>query len=409
MSLFQLGNKKYNKATEWVREHSFRIESLTECNGEDFKFLEKVLKDKRVVWLGENGHGIAEHSLLKTKLIHFLYQKMGFKVIAFESGFVEGYSSNYMKEALSVNELMDKSIFSLWKTEETYPLFELIKENSDLNLIGFDLQPSVKKSSIVAFINQLNINFPSEFIRSIQKVENTAISFYEQIGIYKATRKKVPKEILNNYFKTKKEQDKLIIHLQTMLKYLKREFERNGLSKEYAVIQKALENRQLFLNHLASRKRDFLKIRDRVMADNLEWICNELYPNEKIIIWAHNNHIYKNITSSYKPMGSLMSPKFERQSYYLGLFMYQGEVTFDKKTTQKLEKPPKNSIEDYMNHNPSPVSFLDFSKASLNRVNKWISRNTVILDSGMIHTFIIPKKQLDGIFFVKEVSPSRHI
>ena len=113
MSIFQLGNKKYNKITEWVREHSFGIESLTEYNKDDFQFLEKLLKNKRVVWLGENGHGIAEHSLLKTKIIHFLYRQMGFKVIAFESGLGESYSSNYVKEALSVNELMDKSIFSL--------------------------------------------------------------------------------------------------------------------------------------------------------------------------------------------------------------------------------------------------------------------------------------------------------
>ncbi|QGS69630.1 hypothetical protein CV093_19215 [Oceanobacillus sp. 143] len=204
MSFFQLGSKKYKKATDWVKEHSFGIESLTECNGDDFKFLEKVLKNKRVVWLGENGHGIAEHSLLKTKIIHFLYHQMGFKVIAFESGLGESYSSNYVKETLSVKELMDKSIFSLWKSEETYPLFELIRQNDDLNLIGFDMQPSVKKSSIAVFINQLNINFPSEFIRSIHKVEKTAIFWYEQLGVYKASRKKVPKEILNKYLKAKK-------------------------------------------------------------------------------------------------------------------------------------------------------------------------------------------------------------
>ncbi|QGS69629.1 hypothetical protein CV093_19210 [Oceanobacillus sp. 143] len=116
-----------------------------------------------------------------------------------------------------------------------------------------------------------------------------------------------------------------------MLKYLKREFERNELSKEYAVLLKILENRQLFFNHLAARSKDYLKIRDQVMAKNLEWICNELYPNEKIIVWAHNSHIYKNVTSSYKPMGSLMSPKLERQSYYLGLFMYQGKLRLIRK------------------------------------------------------------------------------
>ncbi len=52
---------------------------------------------------------------------------MGFKVIAFESGLTECFTSNYEKNELSVDELMDKSVISVWKTKETYPLFELIK------------------------------------------------------------------------------------------------------------------------------------------------------------------------------------------------------------------------------------------------------------------------------------------
>ena len=80
MSIFQLVDKKYFKNTEWVKEHSYGIESLHKCDKDHFQFLEKPLQNKRIVWLGENGHGIAEHSLLKSKLIHFLYHKMGFKV-----------------------------------------------------------------------------------------------------------------------------------------------------------------------------------------------------------------------------------------------------------------------------------------------------------------------------------------
>ncbi|WP_277586280.1 hypothetical protein [Psychrobacillus antarcticus] len=102
MEIFQSMNKKYTKATEWVTENSYEIDSLTECEIEYFLFLEQVLKDKRIVWLGENGHGIAEHSSLKSNLINFLYSKMGFKVVAFESGLSECYCSNYLKDKLCV-------------------------------------------------------------------------------------------------------------------------------------------------------------------------------------------------------------------------------------------------------------------------------------------------------------------
>ena len=42
--------------------------------------------------------------------------------------------------------------------------------------------------------------------------------------------------------------------------------------------------------------------------------------------------------------------------------MYQGEVTFDKKTFQKLGKPPKKSLEDYINRDQLPYHFLIFPK-----------------------------------------------
>ena len=60
---------------------------------------------------------------------------------------------------------MDKSIFSLWKSEETHSLFELVKENYDMNLIGFDFQPSVKQSLFVEFLVKINVDLPSEFFK----------------------------------------------------------------------------------------------------------------------------------------------------------------------------------------------------------------------------------------------------
>ena len=411
MSIFQVMNKKYSKSTEWVMENSYGIESLTECEMDHFHFLEQVLKDKRIVWLGENGHGIAEHSLLKSKLINFLYHRMGFKVIAFESGFSECYTSNYLKNQLTVNELMAKSIFSLWKTEETLPLFQLIKENNELQLIGFDCQPSSKESLLSDFLDNINIDFPSLIKEKIIKVEEMTTAWNWKIGKYKAIRKKVPKEISIDFQNDKKVLDDLIDQINMQLETWKEEFIRKDLYLSYTVIQKILDNKQKFIENLDTKYRDYLRVRDQIMAENLEWICNELYPNEKIIIWAHNTHIYKNIKSlnGYKPMGSLMSPDLTDQSYYLGLYMYEGKAALNNGDVYDLRKPPKKSLEDYMNHNQSDVSFLDFSSIQRNESNKWIFNKTYIMESGTMEQLITPVDQLDGVFFVKKVSPPRYI
>lgn len=411
MSIFQSMNNKYSKAIEWVKENSYGIESLSDCEMDHFHFLEQVLKDKRIVWLGENGHGIAEHSLLKSKLINFLYYRMGFKVVAFESGFSECFSSNYLKDQLTVNELMVKSVFSLWKTEETLPLFQQIKANNDLQLIGFDFQQSSKESLFLDFLDSIDIDFPSAFKENIKKIDELTIDWYRNIGIYKESRKKVPKDISIDFQRNRKVFIDLITQINVQLEIWKEEFIRKNLYIPYVVIQKILDNKQKFIEKLDTKHRDYLKVRDQIMAENLEWICNELYPNEKIIIWAHNTHIYKNFQrlNCYKPMGSLMSTDLTKQSYYLGLFMYEGKAALNNGIVYNLRKPPKKSLEDYMNHNQSQVSFLDFSKKLPNDINKWIFNRTYIMESGTMEQLITPAEQLDGIFFVKKVSPPRYL
>ncbi|MBS4192863.1 erythromycin esterase family protein [Bacillus sp. FJAT-49705] len=410
MKNFQFINRKYNRSVEWVKEHSFGIDTLTQVKMDEFHFLEKVLKNKRIVWMGENGHGIAEHNLLKSKLIEFLYHKMGFKVIAFESGLSECYSSNHLKNSLSVNELMDKSIYSLWKTEETISLFKLIKE-TDLNLLGFDFQPSTKQNLFLEFLESIDIDIPVEFKMSVKRVDEGTLDWYKRIGEYKARRKKVPKTIFQEFQGDQKELIEEITELNHTLRDLEEEFVRKDLHVLYNVIQKVLDNKHRFLNFLSVDRRSYLKFRDQVMADNIKWICNELYPNDRIIIWAHNSHIFKSYetSSKYKPMGSLMSPDIVNQSYYLGLFMYEGKAALDKGTIYDVRKPPKKSLEDYMNHNTTSISFLDFSHASRSESNKWIFSKTLILESGTMQKLIIPAEQMDGIFFIKKVSPPHYL
>ncbi|MDG5473188.1 erythromycin esterase family protein [Jeotgalibacillus sp. ET6] len=410
MKNFQFINRKYNRSAEWVKEHSIGMETLIDVKMEDFHFLERVLKNKRIVWMGENGHGVAEHNLLKSKLIEFLYHKMGFKVIAFESGLSECYSSNFLKQKLSVNELMDKSIYSLWKTEETVSLFKLIKE-TDLNLLGFDFQPSTNQNLFPKFLESIDIDIPVNFILSVKRIDNVTIDWYKRIGKYKASRKKVPKTIAQEYQKDQQELLDVITELNSKLGDLEDEFLKKDLHIFYKIIQKVLSNKRLFLDFLRVDRRSYLKFRDQVMADNIEWICNELYPNERIIIWAHNSHIFKNYETmfKFKPMGSLMTPDIVSHSYYLGLFMYEGKAALDKGTIYDIKKPPKKSLEDYMNHNTKPVSFLDFSSASQNSLNKFLFSKTLILESGTMHKLIIPAEQMDGIFFIKKISPPHYL
>ncbi|RLL48286.1 erythromycin esterase [Oceanobacillus piezotolerans] len=409
MALFSLGKDKYNKSLEWVKKHSYYLDSLSESSIEDFVFLENVLENKRIVWLGENGHGVAEHNLLKSKLIEFLYHKMGFRVIAFESGLTECYTANFLKDKLTMEDFIDKSVFSLWKTHETYPLFQFMKATNDMKMIGFDFQPSAKQGLLMEFLDAIPIRLNKDFKESFQHVHKASVDWYHRLGMYKARRKRVPKESLQAFERAFTELTEQIAALNQTLIHLKQEFHTHGLQLQFKVLLKILENKRLFLIHLTNKNRDYLKYRDQIMADNLAWLCQEIYPDEKIIIWAHNNHIYKNVDRSYKPMGTLISEELQEVSYYLGLYMYQGEAAYNKGNILKVSKPPKKSLEDFMNPVDCEVSFLDFSLAEQVDENSWLFRKTVYMDHGTMQTLIIPADQMDGAILVKEVSPAKYI
>ena len=74
---------------QWVRSNHYTVRSLTSTRTDDLQFLKKVIGNRRLVQLGESGHGVREFNIAKVRLIRFLHEEMGFDVIAFESGLFE--------------------------------------------------------------------------------------------------------------------------------------------------------------------------------------------------------------------------------------------------------------------------------------------------------------------------------
>jgi erythromycin esterase len=57
---------------------------------DDLERLRELVGDARVVGLGESAHYVGEYALLQHRILRFLVERLGFAVVAFESGFSEG-------------------------------------------------------------------------------------------------------------------------------------------------------------------------------------------------------------------------------------------------------------------------------------------------------------------------------
>src|SRR5262249_54802612 len=109
----------------------------------DLQFLKTVVGERRLVQLGEAGHGVAQFDSAKVRLVKFFHEQMGFDVMAFESSIYECFAANAAANAVN---MLRGSIFGVWATEEVLPLFTYIKSTQDtahpLTLAGFDTQIS---------------------------------------------------------------------------------------------------------------------------------------------------------------------------------------------------------------------------------------------------------------------------
>ena len=130
----------------WVRANARPIRSLGARDYSDLAFLGPLLHGKRIVQLGESGHGVREFNLAKVRLIQFLHDSLGYDVIAFESSLYTCARVGRTAARATPDELMRWCIFQVWHTDEVLALFDYViatqRTPRPLVLSGFDVQTS---------------------------------------------------------------------------------------------------------------------------------------------------------------------------------------------------------------------------------------------------------------------------
>ncbi|WP_267907826.1 erythromycin esterase family protein [Viridibacillus soli] len=285
------------KNTE-LKKNIREIKSLTSEDYKDLAFLKPILKDKTVVSLGENFHRVAEYSSIKTRLIKYLHEELGFDVIAFESGLGDSFAAYENASSLTSKEMMERSIFPIWHSKETLGLFDYIKKQREsdkpLYLAGYDMQ----------FTSGYLTQFIGNWISKVDKDQGQNYIQFEMQGIadlYTAFNKYGMENDNNPEAKKeiKKVKDEYVPKYKALIQFIKNNKEqlaaaypKNPHMVDIAV--KTLEDRIKFIEMMMYSTKEGYEFRDRIMADNVEWLIKVIYPGKKVILWAHNDHLAKN-------------------------------------------------------------------------------------------------------------------
>lgn len=384
--------KKACKA--YIKRKALPIRSIESGDFSDLSFFKELLKNKRIVVLGESSHNIAEFNTLKIRLIKFLHEQMGFDVLATENGLSGMFLLNESKNFLTPDSMVKHSLCGVWQVKENIPLMEYVKK-SDIITTGFDYQFMYRPANtfIYKYLGPLN----SEMVNKTLALDS-AYYFADKTNYNESLKKR--KDSLESCYKQLNE---LIHQNEDKL--------RSNLSRdEYMTIKKELQNRLLFTS-LVDTKEFTSEKRDEIMANNLVWLADTLYPDKKIILWAHNAHIYKtnpeNASSEQRIMLAETPEKFKKESYIIGLYMYSGKTGLPG-SRKNVSKVKPNTLEYWLHQSGYQTTFMDFSKETFNKDNCWMFKSIKTLNWGLPPSKerLIMKKIYDGVILLDHVTVS---
>jgi len=315
----------------------------------DLAFLKNELQGKQLVMLGEQTHMYGNIFEMKTRVLEYLHQELGFTTIAMESSMYDIWKMN--KKGFNSKEF-NNAIWGVWSSTLEFQRVVNYIEKNNLKVIGFDSQVNNASQFVEDFYDYLDsqnitlkLNEDDLGIIIEGVLENVTIE--EDDIKYKVYEKEINRII------------KQIENLDSNeINYYWKQFTKSLLASS----QDAYFNKKEILTTDFGNEND--NIRDKQMADNLlSYIKRN--PNEKIICWADNVHIINDNSSISKPiakdfisMGSYIHQDLKEKSYSLAT-IHANDSLLDLGTKKWHSTPIKiNSFEYQLNNLNKPYLFV---------------------------------------------------
>ena len=312
------------KLRHWLDRNAIPVATL-QLKGDmrDLAPLARRLQGVRVVQLGENTHGDGLVFAAKARLVRWLHERMGFDVIAFESGMFECERANRMlRPGADPKEVMRASVFGIWHPSARCTLFEYLIEQSGtrspMAITGFDL----RKAGGAA----------NELIPD-------ALALLKAAGI-EAARNPTAETVLAL---VRENRDRLVA----------KHGERDVAFYEYVLAMRMVEPT---FEKMQGKER--LNFRDRWMGRASSGSRPSAIPRPKIVCWAataHQAHGLEHVRNDKGPMyeGLTMAGEYAhkalgRKLYTIGFVSHGGWAGLWTMKNFKVPAPRAGSVEDLL-------------------------------------------------------------
>lgn len=304
--------------------------------------LDEVIGDAKVIGLGESTHGSREIFQIKHRLLKYLNATHNFRIFSIEASMPEAYKINdfVLKNEGNPKDLITGMYFWTWRTKEVLAMVKWMQEfnesnNEQIQFTGFDMQ------FIEGPIAELKMLLPDAADIQLDSLKMTWDVLREQSRKNRRMLMFTPKQ--QAYF-------------DGQMAYLKKEISQGNLTKKDH--DWAIQNVKI-LEQAAWQPANK---RDQYMAENLLWI-KEQNPQQKIVAWAHNEHIKK----TGKRMGEWLADSLKQDYLSVGFAFYDGSYTSQgDKGLQSYQAQTAyiGTYEYFFNAIDEPIFLLDLRNTS---------------------------------------------
>lgn len=268
--------------TDWIRAHAMPLATVEPGAGlEDLEPLGAALGGARMVALGEGTHGTREFYRLKHRILEYLVERKGFRVLAVEAGLSEAQAADaYVVEGRGTPERAVAALrFWTCGSEEMVDLLRWMRRwNEDpghprkLRFHGFDIQsPDVALRVLRSFL--------------AGRDPETAAWLGDRLGEFRKARGPVePADPARRAA--------LIAEAEELEARVGASRDRIVAAADPRAFEIALRHCRILVQaaRMGTSSPAIYEVRDAAMAENARWI-RDLEGGAGTVLWAHNLHV----------------------------------------------------------------------------------------------------------------------